>query len=117
MDMNYISEYGSRRSAGSGSVDTSKFEGTVDSGKINDKLVGVNAGINSAVIVANPKIFEKAKMDVPDDNLDLGPDDRRWQPRSPQKPESRSVWSTFGGQCSARSRQNGKELFTGRDWV
>jgi multiple sugar transport system substrate-binding protein len=69
MDMNYISEYGTRGAlldlAG---VDTSKFvEGTVDSGKINDKLVGVNAGINSAIVFANPKVFEKAKMDVPDD--------------------------------------------------
>ena len=69
MDMNYISEYGTRGALlDLGSVDTSKFvEGTVDSGKINDKLVGVNAGINSALIFANPKIFEKAKMDLPDD--------------------------------------------------
>ena len=69
MDMNYISEYGTRGALlDLGSVDTSKFvEGTVDSGKINDKLVGVNAGINSAVILANPKVFEKAKMDLPDD--------------------------------------------------
>ena len=69
MDMNYISEYGSRSALlDLGSIDTSKFvEGTVDSGKIDDKLVGVNAGINSAVIFANPKVFEKAKMDLPDD--------------------------------------------------
>ena len=51
-----------------GKVDVSKFvEGTVDSGKINGKLVGVNAGINSALIFANPKVFEKAKMDLPSD--------------------------------------------------
>jgi len=69
MDMNYISEYGTRGALlDLGKVDVSKFvEGTVDSGKINDKLVGVNAGINSALIFANPKIFEKAKMDLPDD--------------------------------------------------
>jgi len=69
MDMNYISEYGTRGALlDLGSVDTSKFiEGTVDSGKINDKLVGINAGINTAVIMANPKVFEKAKMDLPDD--------------------------------------------------
>src|SRR5829696_6041273 len=69
MDMNYISEYGSRNALlDLKDVDTSKFvEGTVDSGKINDTLVGVNAGINSALIFANPKIFEKAKMDLPDD--------------------------------------------------
>ena len=71
MDMDYISEYGTRRrSAGSeqDGADVSKFaEGTVDSGKIDGKLVGINAGINSATIFANPKIFEKAKMDMPDD--------------------------------------------------
>jgi pectin-derived oligosaccharide transport system substrate-binding protein len=69
MDMNYISEYGTRGALlDLGTVDTSKFvEGTVDSGKINDKLVGINAGINSAIVFANPKVFEKAKMDLPDD--------------------------------------------------
>ncbi len=69
MDMNYISEYGSRDALlDLKDVDVSKFvEGTVDSGKINDTLVGVNAGINSALIFANPKVFEKAKMDLPDD--------------------------------------------------
>ena len=69
MDMNYISEYGSRNALlDLKDVDTSKFvEGTVESGRINDTLVGVNAGINSALIFANPKVFEKAKMDLPDD--------------------------------------------------
>ena len=69
MDMNYIAEYGTRGALlDLSKVDTSKFvEGTVDSGKINDKLVGINAGINSALIFANPKVFEKAKMDMPDD--------------------------------------------------
>ena len=50
MDMAYIADYGSRGALlDLGKVDTSKFvEGTVDSGKINDTLVGINAGINSA---------------------------------------------------------------------
>src|SRR5215204_5109753 len=69
MDMAYIAEYGTRGALlDLGEVDVSKFvEGTVDSGKINDKLVGINAGINSALLFANPKVFEKAKMDLPDD--------------------------------------------------
>ena len=69
MDMAYIAEYGTRGALlDLGKVDTSKFvEGTVDSGKINGKLVGINAGINSAIIFANPKVFEKAKVDLPDD--------------------------------------------------
>jgi multiple sugar transport system substrate-binding protein len=69
MDMNYIAEYGTRGALlDLGGIDTSKFvEGTVDSGKINGKLVGINAGINSALIFASPKVFEKAKMELPDD--------------------------------------------------
>jgi pectin-derived oligosaccharide transport system substrate-binding protein len=69
MDMNYIAEYGSRGALlDLKDVDTSKFvEGTVDSGRINDTLVGINAGINSALFFASPKLFEKAKMDLPDD--------------------------------------------------
>ena len=69
MDMNFIAEYGTRGALlDLKDVDVSKFvEGTVDSGKINDTLVGVNAGINSALLFANPKVFEKAKMDLPDD--------------------------------------------------
>src|SRR6187200_3796759 len=47
MDMNYISEYGNRGALldlEKNGADTSKFiEGTVDSGKINGQLVGVNA--------------------------------------------------------------------------
>src|SRR5215211_8336385 len=69
MDMNFIAEYGTRGALlDLGKVDTSKFvEGTVESGRINDKLVGINAGINTALIFANPKVLEKAKMDLPDD--------------------------------------------------
>jgi multiple sugar transport system substrate-binding protein len=69
MDMAYIAEYGHRGALlDLSGVDTSKFvEGTVDSGKIDGKLVGINAGINSLVIMANPTLFEKAKVAIPDD--------------------------------------------------
>ena len=60
MDMAYIAEYGKRGALldlAKHGADTSKFvEGSVDSGKIDGKLVGVNAGINSPTILANPKI-------------------------------------------------------------
>ena len=69
MDMAYISEYGNRGALlDLGQVDTSKFiEGTVESGRINDTLYGINAGFNCLVFLANPKVFEKAGMSVPDD--------------------------------------------------
>ena len=117
MDMNYISEYGNRGALlDLGKVDTSKFvEGTVDSGKINDKLVGVNAGINSAVIFANPKVFEKAKMDLPDDKT------WTWDQLMEVAAEVASkagvpfgVAQLFGSDALFGTfvRQNGKELFT-----
>ena len=69
MDMAYIAEYGNREALlDLSKVDTSKFlEGTVDSGKINDTLYGINAGINCLVVFVNPKVFEKAGVAVPDD--------------------------------------------------
>ena len=71
MDVAYISEYGGRGALldlEKYGADVSKFaQGTVDSGKVGGKLVGVNLGINTPVITANPKVFEKAKMAVPDD--------------------------------------------------
>src|SRR5215207_5929744 len=117
MDMAYISEYGSRGALlDLKDVDVSKFvEGTVDSGKINDKLVGVNAGINSAVIMANPKLFEEAKVDLPDDTT------WTWDQMAEVAAEVASKAGVpFGmagllGSDNAFAlllRQNGKQLFT-----
>ena len=117
MDMAYISEYGTRGALlDLGKVDVSKFvEGTVDSGKINDKLVGVNAGINSALFFANPKVFEKAKMELPDDTT------WTWDQMAEVGAEVASKAGVPFGVASVVGsdplfatflRQNGKELFT-----
>jgi multiple sugar transport system substrate-binding protein len=117
MDMNYISEYGTRGALlDLGKVDVSKFvAGTVDSGKINDKLVGVNAGINSALIFANPKVFEKAKMDLPSDKT------WTWDQLMEVSAEVASKAGVSFGLASILGsdplfgtfvRQQGKELFT-----
>src|SRR5215208_1710800 len=117
MDMNYISEYGTRGALLDLSrVDTSKFvEGTVDSGKINGKLVGVNAGINSALIFANSKVFEKANMDLPPDKtwtwdqlIEFGAE------VASKAGVSFGVASLMGSDALFGTfvRQHGKELFT-----
>ena len=117
MDMNYISEYGNRGALlDLAKVDASKFvEGTVDSGKINGKLVGINAGINSALIFANPKVFEKAKMDLPDDKT------WTWDQLIEVGAEVASKAGVSFGLASLMGsdalfgtfvRQHGKELFT-----
>ena len=91
------------------------MEGTVDSGKINDKLVGVNAGINSALIFANPKVFEKAKMELPDDTT------WTWDQMAEVAAEVASKAGVPFGMAGLVGsdplfatflRQNGKELFT-----
>jgi multiple sugar transport system substrate-binding protein len=117
MDMAYIAEYGTRGALlDLGKVDVSKFvEGTVDSGKINDKLVGVNAGINSALFFANPTVFEKAKMELPDDTT------WTWDQMAEVGAEVASKAGVPFGVASVMGsdplfatflRQNGKELFT-----
>ncbi|HIT73963.1 MAG TPA: extracellular solute-binding protein [Candidatus Avipropionibacterium avicola] len=70
MDMAYIREYGDRGALLDLSelVDTSKFaEGTADAGQLSDGLFGINCGVNSLTFLANPTLFEKAGMDLPDD--------------------------------------------------
>jgi multiple sugar transport system substrate-binding protein len=117
MDMNYISEYGTRGALlDLKDVDTSKFvEGTVESGRINDTLVGINAGINSALIFANPTVFEKAKMDLPDDKT------WTWDQMAEVAAEVASKAGVPFGIAQIMGsdplfgtfvRQNGKELFT-----
>jgi len=118
MDMAYISEYGTRGALldlGEEGGDVSKFaEGTVDSGKIDGKLVGMNAGINTPTFLANPAIFEKAKMEMPDDST------WTWDQAMEVAAEisSKVGGGVFGMSSiftdailSAFLRQNGKELF------
>ena len=119
MDMAYIAEYGKRGALldlAKYGADTSKFvEGSVDSGKIGGKLVGINAGINTPTILANPKIFEQAKVEMPDD--------KTWTWDSLRDLSGELTSKAGGGivgmglfftdsMLSAFLRQHGKELFT-----
>ena len=119
MDMAYISEYGKRNALldlEKYGADVSKFvDGSVDSGRIDGKLVGINAGINSPTIMANPKVFEQAKVQMPDD--------KTWTWDQLREVSSELTAKAGGGivglsvlfndvMLSAWLRQNGKELFT-----
>jgi multiple sugar transport system substrate-binding protein len=117
MDMAYISEYGHRGALlDLAKVDTSKFvPGTVDSGKIDGKLVGINAGINSLVFLANPTVFEKAKMDFPDDTKWTWDDFMQVSAEVASKagvPYGAASIFGSGALLGTWLRQNGKELFT-----
>ena len=49
-------------------IDTSKFaDGTVDLGKIDGKQYTITAGVNSMSMVIDPKVFEAAGVELPDD--------------------------------------------------
>jgi len=120
MDMAYISQYaknGTLLDLSQYGVDTSKFApGTVDAGKIDGKLVGVNAGINSLTMMANPELFEKAGVELPDDTKWTWDDylniSAELQAKGPA--------GTTGNQCAFPTdnllqiwlRQNGKDLYT-----
>ncbi|MFV0426050.1 MAG: ABC transporter substrate-binding protein [Beutenbergiaceae bacterium] len=71
MDMKYISEYGQRGALldlEEHGVEVSAFtEGTVDTGRIDGKLYGVNAGVNTSVLMINPGLIEGLGLQVPDD--------------------------------------------------
>ena len=117
MDMAYIAEYGHRGALLdlSGVVTTKFVEGTVDSGKIDGKLVGINAGINSLVIMANPTLFEKAKVDVPDDTTWTWDSMMDVAAEVAQKTEvAFGLAGMIGSDAGLGTwlRQQGKELFT-----
>jgi multiple sugar transport system substrate-binding protein len=119
MDMAYISEYGKRKALldlEKYGADVSKFvDGSVDSGRIDGKLVGINAGINTPTILANPKVFEAAKVEMPDDTTWTWDQLREMASEISAKAGSGIVgMGVFfnDAMISAWLRQNGKELFT-----
>ncbi|MBA8794133.1 multiple sugar transport system substrate-binding protein [Friedmanniella endophytica] len=118
MDMAYISEYGNRGALldlSKYGADTSKFAaGTVDSGKIDGTLYGINAGINTPTILVNPKLFAKAGIDVPDDKTWTWNDYKQIAGELTGKLGNGIVGtaSPFNdATLSAWLRQQGKELF------
>jgi len=119
MDMAYIAEYGGRHALldlEKHGADTSKFvAGSVDSGRIGGKLVGVNAGINTPTILVNPAVFAKAKVALPDDKTWTWDQMKQVGSEITAKAGNGIVGmqSPFvDAMLSAFLRQHGKELFT-----
>ncbi len=71
MDEQYIRDYSKKGILADLSklpIDTSKFaKGLVDTGTLNGKVTALCAGMNALSIVANPALFTKAGIDIPDD--------------------------------------------------
>ncbi len=72
MDEKYLREYADRGALldlkKADGLDTGKFEqDTLGAGEFDGGLYGLNAGINAFTIVANPAVFKKAGVALPDD--------------------------------------------------
>jgi multiple sugar transport system substrate-binding protein len=71
MDEQYIRDYSKKGVLADLSklpISTSKFaSGLVDTGTISGKVTALCAGVNALSIVANPALFTKAGVDIPDD--------------------------------------------------
>jgi len=120
MDMNYIAEYGARGALANLAdygLDTSAFvEGTATSGDIDGASYGVNAGINTPVILINPSIFEDLGVDIPDDTTwtwdDYAATAKEITDASGGDVIGSSAFFSNDALLSAWLRQNGKSLFT-----
>lgn len=97
-------------------IDTSKFaEGTVDLGKIEDRQYTITAGVNAMSMVIDPKVFEAAGVELPDDETWTWDDYAEIAAEITQK----SPAGTFGTTPMANdsflavwARQHGEDLYT-----
>ncbi|GAA2107073.1 extracellular solute-binding protein [Microlunatus panaciterrae] len=120
MDEKYIREYGGRGALldlAKNGLDTSKFApGTVKPGESKDGLMGINAGVNAPVILANPKVFKAAGVDLPDDKTWTWDDFKRIAVEITRKSPKGTYGSTSpmanDATLSGFLRQRGKALFT-----
>lgn len=121
MSINYIREYGDRgalldlKEAGVESADLAP--GTIEAGQVGNKLYGINGGVNSSVIVANPHLFELAKVELPDDKTWTWDSYRELAAELTAKlPKgsygSTSFWGGSDTMFNAWLRQHGKALYT-----
>lgn len=119
MDMAYISEYGARGALldlAEHGIDVSKFvDGTADSGNLDGKNFGVNAGINTPTIMVHADVLEDLGVALPDDMtwtwddwLDLATE---ISDASNGEIVGTSTFISNDAMFSAWLRQQGKELF------
>ena len=119
-EVGYLSEYAQRGSLlelEKYGLDLSKFAaGTTDSGQVQGKLYGVNAGLNTPILMASPAVFEKAGVELPDDTTWTWDDAMEVAAEVTAKTGGKvhGMTTFFGSDAyfGAWVRQDGKELFT-----
>ena len=119
-EVGYLSEYAQRGSLlelEKHGLDLSKFaEGTTDSGRVQGTLYGVNAGLNTPILMASPAAFEKAGVELPDDTTWTWEDAMEVAAQVTSRTGGKidGMTTFFGSDAyfGAYVRQDGKELFT-----
>ncbi|MFC8304465.1 ABC transporter substrate-binding protein [Specibacter sp. NPDC057265] len=119
MDEKYIAEYSSRGALldlSKHQVDTANLVADVlKAGQSDAGLTGIPAGINAATIIANPKVFKDAGVELPDDSSWTWDDYKRIAAEITEKTGDGIVGSTAysADQASLNVwlRQNGKEFY------
>jgi multiple sugar transport system substrate-binding protein len=101
MDLKYLRQYGDRGALlaldGAGLRTDGFAEGTLDPGRTPDGLLGVNAGVNVLLVAANPAVFERVGVDLPDDET--------W------------TWEEWGALSSEITAKGGGGLFGSSDFT
>ena len=121
MDEKYLREYADRGALldlkKAQGLDTGKFEkDTLSAGEFDGGLYGLNAGINSFAIVANPAVFKAAGVAIPDDTTWTWDDFARISAQISTKMNGKA-WGTGAigtneAGLNLWARQNGESLWT-----
>ncbi|MFC6158767.1 ABC transporter substrate-binding protein [Kribbella jiaozuonensis] len=121
MDEKYLREYADRGALldlkKAEGLDTGKFEpDTLSAGEFDGGLYGLNAGINSFAVIANPAVFKAAGVALPDDSKWTWDDYARISAEISSKLNGKGWGTGTLGQNEAGlnlwARQNGESLWT-----
>ncbi|MDX6260710.1 MAG: pectin-derived oligosaccharide transport system substrate-binding protein [Kribbellaceae bacterium] len=121
MDEKYLREYADRGALldlkKADGLDTGKFEpDTLAAGEFDNGLYGLNAGINSFAVIANPAVFKAAGVAMPDDTTWTWDDYARISAELSTKLNGKAWGTGTLGQNEAAlnlwARQNGESLWT-----
>ncbi|MEV6410654.1 sugar ABC transporter substrate-binding protein [Kribbella sp. NPDC051718] len=121
MDEKYLREYADRGALldlkKADGLDTGKFEpDTLAAGEFDGGLYGLNAGINSFAVIANPAVFKAAGVAIPDDTTWTWDDYARISAEISSKLNGKAWGTGTLGQNEASlnlwARQNGESLWT-----
>lgn len=120
MDQKYIAEYGERGALMNLREATGLELGTIDeqalaAGSYTDQLYGISTGQNAYTVVANPRLFADAGLDLPDDQTWTWDDYREAATKIGQDSGGKIIGTAYGineAYLIIWLRQRGEQLYT-----